>query len=377
MTVPKIRIAQQYVCADCGGIRSEYRALCVRNTLTESFELIPVELRSCHGGISVSDIRHWYRAFRAAAPDIIHVRGAGVESLNAIIAARLAGHAKVLVTVHGMFSDLVYYPSVRRWICRHMIEPLIFSLSDGISCVSQRAAERPIFDRHRRKMLPCVFNRMPTYPPPDPEMRKKTRDALGIPRDATVGVCVGRVTREKGLAYLTDALRLMDDPWESDLFLLLVGDGDYLPTLRDTCAGLVHADRIILTGQTEDVLPFLRASDFFLSCSLHENLSIAILEACAAGLPCLVTDVGGNTEIVRNGVNGLVIPAHSAEAIADGVRRMCIPALRADLCRRAKQVDYSRFSDNQVDAQLRAVYEKLLERTGGGRKHGQHRGSRL
>lgn len=377
MTVPKIRIAQQYVCADCGGIRSEYRALCARDTLTESFELIPVELRGCHGGISVSDIRHWYRAFRAAAPDIIHVRGAGVESLNAVIAARLTGHAKVLVTVHGMFSDLVYYPSVRRWICRHVIEPLIFSLSDGISCVSQQAAERPVFDRYRRKMLPCVFNRMPTYPPPDPEIRRQMRDSLGIPRNATVGVCVGRITREKGLAYLVDALRMMDDRWESGLFLLIVGDGDYLPALREACAGLVHADRIVLAGQTENVLPFLRASDFFLSCSLHENLSIAILEACAAGLPCLVTDVGGNTEIVQNGVNGLVISAYSAKAIADGVRRMCVPAFRVDLCHRAEQVDYSRFSDSRVDAQLCAVYEKLLEGTGGGRKHGQRRDSCL
>lgn len=375
--MPRTRVAQQYVCADCGGIRSEYRALCARDTLSDSFELIPVELRGCHGGISIADIRYWRRAFRAASPDIIHVRGAGVESLNAVIAARLAGHAKVLVTVHGMFSDLVYYSSVRRWICRHVIEPLIFGLSDGISCVSQRAAERPVFDRYRRKMLPCVPNRMPTFRPPDPDMRKQTRDTLGIPPSATVGVCVGRVTREKGLAYLADALRLMDSRWENDLVLLLVGDGDYLPALREACAGLAHADRIVFAGQTEDVLPFLHASDFFLSCSLHENLSIAILEACAAGLPCLVTDVGGNAEIVQDGENGLIIPARSAEAIADGIRRMCIPALRADLCRRAAQVDYSRFSDSRVDAQLRTVYEKLLEGTGGGRKHDQHRDSRL
>lgn len=100
-------------------------------------------------------------------------------------------------------------------------------------------------------------------------------------------------------------------------------------------------------------------------------LSDLILEACAAGLPCLVTDVGGNTEIVEDGVNGVVIPPRSAQAIADGIRRMCDPACRATLLRRAAGKDYSSFSDENVDRQLRTVYRMLL----GGMTDDQHRDS--
>ena len=105
----KLRIVQQYVAAkNGGGLEAEFRALCGRETLTSEFDLIPVVLENAHPGISPADIRFYRRAFRAAEPDIIHIRGAGIESLNAVIAARQAGHARVLVTVHGMFSDMVY-----------------------------------------------------------------------------------------------------------------------------------------------------------------------------------------------------------------------------------------------------------------------------
>ena len=165
----KLRIVQQYVAAkNGGGLETEFRALCGRETLTSEFDLIPVVLENAHPGISPADIRFYRRAFRAAEPDIIHIRGAGIESLNAVIAARQAGHACVLVTVHGMFSDMVYYNPLKRRICRSVAEPLIFSMADGISCVSERAAARKAFDRYRRRMLPCIYNRMPVYPPASP-----------------------------------------------------------------------------------------------------------------------------------------------------------------------------------------------------------------
>ena len=219
-----------------------------------------------------------------------------------------------------MFSDMVYYNPLKRRICRSVAEPLIFSMADGISCVSERAAARKVFDRYRRRMLPCIYNRMPVYPPASPadrhriEIRSAFRTA---PRSVsgpvalcwTRGLASYRRTPDAGLP----AGRLLPS---------IVGDGDWLPAMRAACTGLACANRIIFTGQVDNVLPYLQAADFFLSPSLHENLPFPYLEACAAGLPCPVTDVGGNTEIVEDGVNGVVIPPRSAQAIADGIRRM-------------------------------------------------------
>ena len=101
---------------DIGGLKTEYLALSKREELTEKYEFIPMILNDYHRKVNFKDIRFYYREIRKEEPDIIHIRGAGVESLNAVIAARLARSGKILVTVHGMFSDLVYYHPLKRWI---------------------------------------------------------------------------------------------------------------------------------------------------------------------------------------------------------------------------------------------------------------------
>ena len=266
------------------------------------------------------------------------------------------------MTVHGMFSDLVYYSPIKRWVCRYLVEPMIFGLSDGISCVYEQASQRDVFRRYKKKMLPFVYNRMPKHPDCSAEEKHALRKELNLPENARIGIYVGRVTKEKGLSYLVDALKQLDASWPPELCLLVVGDGDYLQEMQAECAALQHAHRVLFVGQQDLVQKYLNASDFFVSPSLHENLSISILEACAAKLPCLVTDVGGNCEIIENGKNGLVIAPASAAAIADGLRRMCNDEYRNEMLRCAEQVDYGKFSDEQVDRQLKQVYDQLLRR---------------
>lgn len=359
----KARVVQQYVTtAGNGGLKTEYEALNSRKTLSDNYEFVPVVLNNCHCGISLSDIRFYRNAIRKADADIIHIRGAGMESLNAVIGAKLSGHGKILVTVHGIFSDLVYYSPVKHLICRYIIEPMIFRLSDGISCVYEKASQRDVFRQYKKKMLPFVYNRMPKHFDCTAEEKQALRAELNLPTDAKIGVYVGRVTKEKGLSYLVDALKLLDKNWPSELCLLIVGDGEYLKEMQLECASLQHKNQVIFVGQQNQVKKYLNVSDFFLSPSLHENLSISILEACAAKLPCLVTDVGGNSEIIENGKNGLMIEPFSADAIAFGLCKMSDDEYRAQIKQCSEQVDYNKFSDEYVDKQLRQVYGLLLQR---------------
>ena len=164
-----------------------------------------------------------------------------MESLNAVLGAKLSGRGKILVTVHGMFSDLVYYSPIKRWVCRHVVEPIIFGLSDGISCVYEQASQRDVFRRYKKKMLPFVYNRMPKYPDCSAEEKRALRMELNLPENARIGIYVGRVTKEKGLSYLVDALKQLDESWPPELCLLIVGNGDYLQKMQSECAALRHA----------------------------------------------------------------------------------------------------------------------------------------
>lgn len=347
-----------------GGSKTEYEALNSRSTLTESYEFIPVVLTDCHCGVSFSDIRFYRRAIRDADPDIVHIRGAGMESFNAVVGAKLSGRGKILVTVHGMFSDLVYYSPIKRWICRHIMEPMIFGLADGISCVCETASRRDMFRKYGKKMLPYVYNRMPVFPDCSEEEKRALRAELALPVDGQIGVYVGRITKEKGLSYLVAALRQLDEDWPAGFCLLIVGDGNHLPEMKAACATLQHREQIVFVGQQDKVQKYLQASDFFISPSLHENLSISILEACAAKLPCLVTNVGGNSEIVENGKTGLMIEPYSAKAIADGIKKMCCISTYGTLKKNICETDYRKFSDEQVDKQLESVYAYLLKARG-------------
>ena len=250
--------------ASNGGLKTEYKALSSRETLSDHFEFVPVVLDNCHCGISLSDIRFYSRAIRKADPDIVHIRGAGMESLNAVLGAKLSGRGKILVTVHGMFSDLVYYSPIKRWVCRHVVEPIIFGLSDGISCVYEQASQRDVFRRYKKKMLPFVYNRMPKYPDCSAEEKRALRKELNLPENARIGIYVGRVTKEKGLSYLVDALKRLDESWPPELCLLIVGNGDYLQEMQSECAALRHAKRVIFAGQQEQIQKYLNASDLSL-----------------------------------------------------------------------------------------------------------------
>lgn len=361
----KIKVLQQVLePSGSGGVSAEYRAL-QQSSLCEQIEFEPMILMQCHNGVNLHDIRFYYRRIRESKPDIVHIRGAAPDGLNAVIAAKLARRGKILVTVHGMYSDLVFINPLKRWISRNIIEKLIFGLADGISCVCRAANDRSIFDKYRRKMLPFVYNRMPDYSIHDREdFHTQVREELKLPADALVGIYVGRVTKEKGLTYLAEALHKLDEVWPDNFYLLVVGDGNYLAAFQSNCARLTNRDRMVFLGNRSDVYRYLFAGDFFIQPSLHENHSISLLEAAAAGLPMIATDVGGNGEIVSDGENGVLIEPRSAEALESAIQRMLTDtAFRENLSQNSRSLSYPQYTNEAVDRQLEVVYQKILKGT--------------
>ena len=96
----RTRVVQQYVTtANNGGLKTEYEALNSRKTLSDHYEFVSVVLNNCHCGISLSDILFYRRAIRKADPDIVHIRGAGMESFAPRTAFRLSIPAPRMWTI--------------------------------------------------------------------------------------------------------------------------------------------------------------------------------------------------------------------------------------------------------------------------------------
>ncbi|RZL03739.1 MAG: glycosyltransferase [Rubrivivax sp.] len=146
-----------------------------------------------------------------------------------------------------------------------------------------------------------------------PERRQQARHALGLPQDALVIGCVGRLVGLKNHRLLVKLLPDLVQAYPG-LRLVIVGYGELHEALNAQAAELGVSGHVLVTGQRSDVADLLPAFDVFALPSLTEGLSIALLEACATGLAVLASDVGGNPEIIKDGQTGVLVGSDDAQA---------------------------------------------------------------
>ena len=247
---------------------------------------------------------------------ILHTHNA-VACYYGAIATLMTSVQKRINTRHGMGSR-------RRFTSREMlylaVTPLTHTLvavsKEGQNAFEQRGTFSP-------KKSTTVVNGIPV------EAIARTADAARDALRAEFGFAattrvlgnVGRLNWAKDQATLLRAFRIAVDA-EPDQRLLMVGDGKLRGSLTELCTELGLDDHVIFTGERPDVFELLGAMDVFVLSSVTEGYSIALLEASAAGLPIVATDVGGNSEIVSDALTGLLVPAKNPEALAKALLTM-------------------------------------------------------
>ena len=147
-------------------------------------------------------------------------------------------------------------------------------------------------------------------------------------------VTVARLVEIKGIHYLIDALALMPDNVRSRIRLRLFGTGSQEGRLRHQAQAAGVEAQVEFGGLApySQIPDILRSADVFALPSLQEGLPLSLLEAMATGLPVVTTPVGGIPDVIRDGVNGLMVPCRSAVALRDALVRLAgDPRLRAQL----------------------------------------------
>ena len=104
-----------------------------------------------------------------------------------------------------------------------------------------------------------------------------------------------------------------------EMYLVIVGHGPELPDITGRVAANPFQDRVLFTGYRSDVEAILPAFDIYANTSVHEGVSLTILEAMAAGLPVVATAVGGTPEVVVDGETGVLFPSRKVTACADAL----------------------------------------------------------
>jgi glycosyltransferase involved in cell wall biosynthesis len=193
---------------------------------------------------------------------------------------------------------------------------------DALVCPSAYLASRAVawgLDEERVAIVPNAA-------PPLPALPEREEARAGVAADGPTLAFAGRITRQKALEVAFDALARVEG-----VSLLVAGEGPDLPHLRRdaTERGLDGRIRFLGPLGRDDVLALFRAADASLLTSSWENFPHTVVEALAVGTPVVATAVGGVPELVRDGENGLLVPAGDAEALAAAIRRLIAePGLR-------------------------------------------------
>lgn len=196
-----------------------------------------------------------------------------------------------------------------------------------------------------------------------PEARDAARAALGYSRTDVVILSVGRAERVKGWDLLIKAFAAVSAAHDCAR-LLLVGSIEVDPHFFDETVSLIMrlriVDRVRFTGYLTDVSTALEAADIFALPSRSEGNCNALLEAVASGLPCVTTQVGNSTDIVHEGVNGLLVPRNDASRLADSLRLLVqSPDIRRRLAAAAPSALDGTSSTNEYADQLFGLYSSL------------------
>ncbi|MCW8804538.1 MAG: glycosyltransferase family 4 protein [Ignavibacteriaceae bacterium] len=132
---------------------------------------------------------------------------------------------------------------------------------------------------------------------------------------------VCRLERQKGISYLLLAMKIILAKFPH-VQLEIVGDGSLLGELKHFSRKLGISNSVNFFGKFADVIPFYKKMNVFVLPSLYEGFGIVLLEAMAAGVPIVATNVDGIKEVVMDGVSGILVPPKNPEAIASAVTKI-------------------------------------------------------
>lgn len=250
--------------------------------------------------------------------DLVHFNKTDPRTcLPAIPAARRAGARVVVTTEHIAKRPESHYPMGARTVTalvrranRHVDRVVVVSESSRRAYIGNYHCEPSKVLAIRNGVDLARFERLPD--------RQASRRALGTTPGDIVAVVVGRLCAGKGQAAAIAAAASVRERVPG-FKLLLVGDGPLAPELRALAGERGTAGDVIFAGFRGDIEAVLSASDLFLLASEAESLPLSVLEAMAAALPVVSTDVGGLSEAIEDGVTGRLVPPGDPAALADAI----------------------------------------------------------
>lgn len=276
---------------------------------------------------------YWRRRF-----DVVHFFLPAAYIVGGVVA--LAGPR-----MHRLMSrrSLNHYQAKHR-LFRH-VEHWLHPTMDVVCGNSRAVLDDLAAEGVQPEKLRLIYNGVDLARFQNAKPRGEVRSDLRISEQAVVFVMVANLIPYKGHADLIEAFALAADRLPAGWVCLCVGRDDGIgPALQNLATEKGVAANLRFLGSRTDVADLLCAADIGVLCSHEEGFSNAVLEGMAAGLPMVVTDVGGNAEAVVNDDTGVVVPPRSPRLLAEALEAVVCQDDRSQMGLRGKQRAHTMFS---------------------------------
>lgn len=286
--------------------------------------------------------------------DILHCHLPLADSIGRI-AGRFARIPVLITTEHGkhLWKNAFHL----------MLDRLLNGVTDARICVSRDIMEiRARREKTHWQKLKYIPN---AVDPSRFEGSGRGRAAVMAefgwsPADPFV-VSVGRLVSAKNYPLLVEAIARLRKS-VPNVRCLIVGEGDRRKEIAGRIDSLDVGEQVTLAGARTDIPDLLAAADVFVLSSIREGLPVSLLEAMASGKAIAATAVGGMTDAITDGENGLLVPAHEPQALVSAIGKLIGSIeLRKRLGGAALQTVEERFSIHQTVKQTGEIYDRLFD----------------
>lgn len=295
---------------------------------------------------------------RALRPSVVHARNWNAWT-DADLAVRLAGNVKPLLVLgfHGTEHPDGFTTRRRR---RARLLNLRRHRFTSVSRCGAELLHRQLAVPPDRVTLLCNGVDVEAIRPATHTQRAQARSALKLRPHEFVMVTIGTLIPAKGHELLIEALAQLSGPATSVRWLVL-GDGPLREDLQRQAAQRFPTGTVDFVGEREDVRPFLQAADLFVHPSHDEQQSNAVLEAMAAGLPILATNVGDTPHLLNDGREAVLVAPRHGHAMTAALNTLANDdALRLRLGHAARRAAVENWSLDAAIERYQRFYESLL-----------------
>ncbi|MCR8924118.1 glycosyltransferase [Dasania sp. GY-MA-18] len=266
--------------------------------------------------------------------------------------AALGTKVEVIFTEHGRF-----YPDSYKWK-RFIINPLLTLRTKAIVAISEATKQALIkYENFPKNKVQVIYNGLASSPSANDDTTALRKELELSPSDILLGT-VARLDPIKNQHMMISAFAKAAKE-NSNLKLIIVGDGPIRAELEQHAINEGVKDKVLFTGFIVNPKSYFQLIDIFLLSSLSEGTSMTLLEAMACAKPCIVTDVGGNPEIITNEFNGYITPNRNSDAFYKAVINITnLPGKRVAMGEAARTSFQNKFTVEKMTELYTSLYHE-------------------